>query len=195
MILQRDNFRQTAKRYVQLIRENYNLITLKRMNIKRVLIVLVAMQSLFLNTVYAAEKVTVTDVDGVELSAYYEGVAHTLQFSSRLMAAMKLMKKPEYKTLAFQSLFLAAGTESNNRINDLGKEADSAYKRAIFETTQLWVMGKYPVCLPMDKELSASDIETAINEAAEGPFKKDSLGILTIGAMDKLSTQYPCKNP
>jgi hypothetical protein len=166
------------------------LINFKRINIK---IVLIAIQSLLLNTVYASEKVTITDIDGVELSAYYEGVAHTLQFSSRLLATMKIMNTPEGRTPAFIALFLAAGTESNNRISGLDIAAEKAYMKGIYETTQLWVMGQYTVCLPMNIKLSASDIETAINEVFEGPFKQDSLGTLVVGVMEQLSTQYPCK--
>jgi hypothetical protein len=169
---------------------------LKRMNRRRVLIILImAIQSFFQIPAYAVEKVTITDIDRAELLAYYDGAAHTLQFGSRLMATMKLMKSPEYKTPAFQALFLAAGTESNNRISNFGQDAklESAYRKGIIETTQLWAVGVYSVCLPMNKKLSASDIETTINEAAEGPFKQDSLSILIVAVMNKLSIQYPCK--
>ncbi|ALS99317.1 hypothetical protein [Lacimicrobium alkaliphilum] len=166
------------------------MLTFKSNNIK---IALIAVQSFFLTTVYASEKVTVTDISEVELSAYYEGVAHTLQFGSRLLATMKVMSTPEGRTPAFQALFLAAGTESINRISDLGEDAERAYRKGIVNTTQLWAMDRYPVCLPMNLKLSASDIETAINEVFKGPFQQDSLSILVIGAMEQLSTQHPCK--
>ena len=169
------------------------MVSFKRINRIHILMVFSLIQSSPLLTANATATATVTDIDASKLSAYYEGVAHTLQFSSRLMVTMKLMNNPEHKTLAFQSLFLAAGTESNKRINDLGENAERYYKEGIIETTQLWVMGQYPICLPMSKSLSASDIENAINEGFEGPFEQDSLAIFIVGAMHKLSIQYPCK--
>ena len=163
------------------------------LNRKVILAVAMSAQSLFLTTPYATEKVLVTDIDREKLSAYYEGAAHTLQFSSRLMATMNLMNNPKARTLAFQSLFLAAGTEANNRVIDTTKGTGKAYKKGIVETTQLWTTGNYTVCLPMDKTLSAFDIEAAINKAFKGPFKQESLTLLIVGAMEQLSIQYPCK--
>jgi hypothetical protein len=158
---------------------------------KRTLINLLAISSLYSTNLLSAEDVSIKGVSSESLNSFYSGIAITLELHGKRNYWKNHDLSQEQLLLLNATNVLRPQTTLIN-VKDYG-----LYKKAVVLTSKSLStqdgMGLFKeVCFRVGFELTPSEVRNSVNSKMEGEFEEAHLDYLIMAVRETLGKKYPC---